>query len=62
MGGRAIEKSCDDHDHNHTRVCARTISDKASSWCGNRNAINEKDGVSEVTDIAHLTTQQVVCR
>jgi hypothetical protein len=38
---------------------ARTICDKASSWCGNRNAIEEADGVSEVTAIVHLSSKRL---
>lgn len=39
---------------------ARTICDKAaSSWCGNRNAMKEADGVSEVTDIVYLASKRL---
>lgn len=41
---------------------ARTICDKASSWCGNRNAMKEAHGVSEVTDIVHLASKRLYAR
>ena len=38
-------------------IVARTIYDKTPNWSGNRNAIEETNGVSEVTDIVHLSVQ-----
>jgi len=65
IGGKAIDKatvvmSAHVWAHNEITV-ARTICIKASSWCGNRNAIDEADGVSEVTGIVHHQ-QETLCK
>lgn len=45
---------------NEIIIVARTIYDKTPDWSGNRNAIEETDGVSNVTDIVHLSMQEVL--